>query len=132
MKFSHGFSKNIMSKDGVRLPLAPQIATYMGKLWQIFLLLLLVGTTFSPMLQKFFALSRVGQYFYQDITYCNFFGLALSFAKTKGSILGRTKLKSIALQNFKTTYFLRATHIFAGKQGSKVINLGALMRQHIE
>ncbi len=37
-----------------------------------------------------------------------------------------------ALQNFKTTYFLRATHIFAGKKGSKIVNLGALMCQLVE
>ncbi len=84
------------------------------------------------MLQKFFALSREGQYFYQDIAYCKYFGLALSLAKAKSSILGSSYLKGIALQNFKTTYFLRATHILTGKKGSKIINLGALMRQQLE
>ncbi len=68
-----------------------------------FLLLLFVGATFSSMQQNFFALSREGQYFYQDIAYCKYFGLALSFAKTKSSMLGSTLTKGIALQNFKTT-----------------------------
>ncbi len=84
------------------------------------------------MLHKFFALSREGQYFYQDIAYCTYFGLALSFAKTKSSMLGSTLSKGIALQNFKTTYFLRVACIFAGKKGNKVINLVALMHQQVE
>ncbi len=40
--------------------------------------------------------------------------------------------KDIALQNFKTPYFLSVTGIFAGKKGSKFINLVALMHQHVE
>ncbi len=47
-------------------------------------------------------------------------------------MLGSTLTKSIALQNFKTPYFLRVAVIFAGKKGSKVINLAALIHQQVE
>ena len=83
------FKKNML-KDEAKLFLlhkSPHIRENYGK---YFLLLLLVGSTFSSMLQEFFAFSREGQYFYQDIAYCKYCGLALSFAKTKSSILGST------------------------------------------
>ncbi len=56
----------------------------------MFLLLLFVGTTICSMLQKFSALSRESKYSYQDIAYCKYFGLALSFANTKSSMLCTT------------------------------------------
>ena len=74
-------------RDCPMLHKSPNIRENYGK---YFLLLLFFGTTFSSMLQKFFALSWEGRYFYQDIAHCKYFGLALSFAKTKSSILGST------------------------------------------
>ncbi len=84
------------------------------------------------MQQIFFALSREGQYIYEDIAYCKYLGLALSFAKAKSSMLGSELTKGIALQNFKATYFSWVTQIFEGKKGSKDINQVALMHQQVE
>ncbi len=53
------------------------------------------------MQQNSFALSREGQYFYQDTAYCKYFGLALSFANTKSAMLA-VQYSYTALQNFKT------------------------------
>ena len=84
------FKKNHAPRRSETAPCSTNWHIYGKIMPDIFLLLLLVGTTLSPLLQKFFALSREGQYFYQDIAYCKILGLALSFAKTKGSMLGRT------------------------------------------
>ena len=60
------------------------------------------------------------------------FWLSIIFCKDKELNTGLYNANSIALQNFKTTYFLWGTHIFAGKKGSKVINLVARIHQQVE